>query len=309
MPQRIDVKEYSTFGPQGNALAQYNSALGIVRTKGLALPAFNLSYGGSSHFVQDITVQAGTPSNPRDDTFSFPLTASMSDNSGNQAVSTATFSAPAVLAGRNDDTTLKLMTGTVFPGTPENFNFGQALRQAYVVLGGFTATYGNTDHKVLSLEARADFEASTSTTGVQTLTVVGGATIKDSSAHTGTGAVQALVLGQVAGDPTQFAAKTWNSGDGRVTINLSGLANTINQAVVFIKRFSLSYVGSSDQSVRTIQIDAGNNSLNITNVPGAKKAPGSAIITFTPNLIMTDGNNNATGTLELLVMAVPDAAA
>jgi hypothetical protein len=301
MAQQVDIKNYSTFGNDGDVSAEYNSALGTRKSSGLALSAFNLSYGQrTTHFVETVTAQAQifASAPPPDDRFRFKMEASMIDSSENQAISAATFTVPAVFANASGGPSLELQTGEA--GSKSNFPFSQTLSEAYAVLGGFSVGYGRgNNHHVAKLKA----SASISNQSGNIAFVDGMASISDNSNHSGSAPVRVLVIGKFAGDSTQFRTRVWNPSQGQVTLTLDKV-DSIDQAAVFITSFEFEYP-QGDHEVRQILLDTGNNSLTVTNDPGRRQAT----IQFTPRLILTDGNNKANGTFNLLLMAVPGAAA
>ena len=295
----IDVKQYSTFGPLTNTLAQFSSAIGNLKSSGLALSAFNLIYGqNTSHFVEAATVQAKVSGTPTDNRFRFTMEAALHDSSKNNAISAATFAASAAFASGSGHPGLEFLTGPVSSiSRPVPFNFSLPINNAYVALGGFSYSFGSgNNHHIREITAQASINDKSD----KKVDVLGRVFFSDGSSHSGEGPIQALVIGQLTGDDTRFEEKSWTTGQGEVSVTLSNVS-PINQAVVFITRFSLKYTGSGDHEVRQILLDAGNNSLNIVNEPGSRRAT----IKFLPKLIMTDGKNTAAGELTLLVMAVP----
>jgi hypothetical protein len=295
----VDVKQYSTFGSD-NTLAQFSSAIGNLKSSGLALSAFNLIYGqNTSHFVEAARVQAKASGTPADNRFRFTTEASLHDSSRNNAISAATFAASAAFASGSGQPGLEFLTGPVSSiSKPVPFNFSQPINNAYVALGGFSFSFGSgNNHHIREITAQASINDKSD----KKVDVLGRVFFSDGSGHSGEGPIQALVIGQLTGDATRFEEKPWTTGQGEVSVTLNNVSRPINQAVVFITRFSLKYTGSGDHEVRQILLDAGNNSLNIVNEPGSRRAT----IKFLPKLIMTDGNNTAAGELTLLVMAVP----
>ncbi|HEX4966647.1 MAG TPA: hypothetical protein VF173_37905 [Thermoanaerobaculia bacterium] len=291
----VDLKQYTTFGSDNNVLAQYSSDLGVLESQGLALAACNLNYGQEiKHFVETIKAEAKNITGVIGHQFSFSMEASLTDNSNHHAVAAATFTAPVVLKS-DGEPSLEFQTGQV--DDLRKFTFSFPLKKARSVLGGFALSFKGKDRRVFGLTARTSIlddkvEGNTTTVSVT-------ASINAEPNVSAPGDAYVLVIGQKEGDPTLFESTTWNTGDREVTVRMKDLTRPIGQVAVFIESFEVDYEDRKSHDVRQFLLDAGNNSLKVTNDSN------EAVITFSPKLVLTDGDKLAKGSLSLLVMAVP----
>jgi len=199
---------------------------------------------------------------------------------------------------------LQFINAPVANGKTATLTFGQAMANVYGVLGGFSVSYGSSDHFVKTFQSEVTVSPDR---GAGTMTVGGTAKLADDSGNTGGGSVWALGIGQTADDPTVFRTQTWRPNqDGQVSITIERQAAPVGRAWVFVRGFTLKFRGE-DHHVKTIKIDAGN--ATVSAVTTARPSDGyDWTITFTPGLAMADASGTKqddASVLELLVMAAP----
>lgn len=187
--------------------------------------------------------------------------------------------------------------------------FNQAVENTWAVLAGFETGFGSSAYEVQTISARLN-ESGSSAPDTGLCEVTAEVTIEDNDGHKDGGTLYIMGIGQTKDDRTQFRSVPWNPSHGEHTETIHAQGAPLEYAWVFIRGFNLTYGNRSQYEVRTIEIDAGNTTLQLSSVLDSGGKSYTWYITFTPKLVMDDDSNHVQtddSALDLLVMAVPAA--
>lgn len=296
------------FGSANGPITQPNPIIGMSH--------FQLTYGAETdHHVAAINAGVSAEYMPSGNLFELQgnVSLGMHDSSGHYATGSCSLIAIAAFGGdplnsTNNNPVVQFLTGS----QETNREYYHAVNNQVVVwpvLAGFQSRYAiGEDHHVeeidLSISAR---QANDSSQWSESWTNV----LKDRNGNEGDPANQwtypSFVLISEGNPMVAEYASVTNSGK-TTDVTFADQPLPMERAVVFVRGFDMTYGTGKDHHVSTLMVDAGNSSVAIVNTPQSNGLFTSKV-TFKPNFEMQDknGNNKATGQLQLLVVGLQQA--